>query len=147
MKPAGDNSMYYKDSVISFAWHITSLGIKLELTNLSDKTLQVLWDGGAFMGLNGKASRIVHSGVKYIHSDLPQVPTVVPKGSFISEYIVLYDDIYHTNYFLITKDKVNDAISKYLGKSTRILLPIMIGDERVEYMFNFVVSDVKKFLP
>ncbi len=146
LRPTGDNSMYYKDSVISFAWHITYQGLKLKLTNLSDKTLQVLWDEGSFMGPNGAAGRIIHSGVKFIHSDLQQVPTVVPKESFISEFVVPYDNrYYYTNYFLITRDNVKHALNEYLGKQTTILLPIMIGDERVEYLFKFIVSDVKKY--
>jgi len=150
LRQTGDNSMYYKDSLISFAWHITYQGLKLKLTNLSDKTLQVLWDDGSFMGPNGEAGRIIHSGIKYIHTDLQQVPTVVPKGSFISEFIVPYNDVYYLNgpnikYFLITRDDVKHVLNEYFGKPTTVLLPIMIGDERVEYLFKFVVSDVKKY--
>ncbi|AEX86506.1 hypothetical protein Marpi_2133 (plasmid) [Marinitoga piezophila KA3] len=74
---------------------IKTIGIKIE--NKTDKPVKILWDEVLFTDNKGEASGVIHSGVKYINMDRPQVPSVIPPNGSIDDVIIPKSHIYYYN--------------------------------------------------
>lgn len=96
----------------------------------------------------------MHSGVKYIDRNNSQPASVIPKGATLSDIIMPTDNVYYIsgqyggwregNLFNFPIDKKNIEQSKlpYIGKTVKVLFPIIIEDVKNEYVFEFKINDI-----
>lgn len=146
--------MTYKDDVVDIKWSVGKNRFVIVLENLTNQTIKVLWDDAAYIGPSGIATRVMHTGTKYSERNDFQPPSIVPKKAAIEEVViptgnVYYADGWNESYLLIYNVQNNkdfDVIKRnYIGKSVKVLLPILIREEKIEYLFNFTIQSVTKF--
>lgn len=100
--------------------------------NNSESSLKVVWDEAAFVNENNESGRIIHKGVAKGNANESQTPTVVLKGTELSDLIAPVDRL---DNWLIPHIGVQDP--KMNGKTVKILLPIEIKGVVNEYIFTF----------
>jgi len=141
----------YEDDIIRTKWNFGDSELILTLENLTDNTIKIIWDDAAFIGMNEIAGRIMHTGTSYLDRNDFQPPTIIPKKTKVIEYIVPTENIYFGSYgwiegrlFIYHIDYLKKLIDNYTGKNIKLLIPIVIGDKKIEYIFNFKVKYVSK---
>ena len=97
----------FEDTYIKVTFSITQVtgysdvfGIKI--LNKTDKPIKILWDESVITDNWGRAVRALHSGIKFIHADQAQVPTVIPPYSEITDIMVPQTHIEYSNSWKIT---------------------------------------------
>jgi hypothetical protein len=142
----------YRDNIISTKWEVGVSDIVLTLENLTDKTIKIIWDDAAFIDVDGKAARIMHTGTKYIDRNDFQPPTIIPKKTSVIESIVPTRYVYITDYgwvegklFVYKTYDLKETINYYTGKHVKLLIPIVVSEDTIEYIFDFKVKSVTKF--
>ena len=133
----------YTDNCISVIWNVEISEFSFKLENKSSNNLKIEWDDASYIGIDNSASRVLHSGVRYVDKNKSMSPTVVPPGSYVEDLIVPVNLIsylggeWHISP-LITNNKIYD--SKKIGKTIKVLLPISIKGVIIEYIFVFKVE-------
>jgi hypothetical protein len=147
-----DNILSYKDNIISATWDTDTSPLLLTLKNLTDKTIKIIWDNAAFIDINGNAGRIMHTGTKYSDRNDFQPPTIIPKKTSVIENIVPTRNVYFTDYgwvegklFIYKTNDYKETVNDFTGKHIKILIPIVVDNDTIEYIFDFKVKSVKKF--
>ena len=146
MQPTALNS--YGDSKVSFVAEMTNRYFNIEIKNLTDSAIKVIWDEASFIDQAGVAHRVIHTGTKYVDKEKAQVPSSIPKHSRISETLApadhiayygssgwSYSPLYTTNAIYGTKEELQRIISD--NKVFKLMIPIEIGDIIDEYTFSF----------
>jgi hypothetical protein len=112
------------------------------LKNKTDGNLKVNWNEGALVDADGTTHPISHSTVKIIDLGKSQLPSIVPKGSALTENIfpsdkVTYDKVLRC-YYVIPLVAVSDPERRkeYIGKTIRLILPV--ETEGVTHVYTFV---------
>ncbi|SUJ26429.1 Uncharacterised protein [Sphingobacterium spiritivorum] len=139
----------YEDSLIKIDWDYAVSQIGFVLTNRSDETMKIIWDEAAFISLSNETHRVFHKGIKYIDRENPQSPTLVYKGTTLSD---LVSPTSFTRYVAgryggwtsepILEFKQADSNKapfreELIDKIIRVILPIKINEKTLEYGFNF----------
>lgn len=147
-----DNILSYKDNIISATWDTDTSPILLTLKNLTDKTIKIIWDNAAFIDINGNAGRIMHTGTKYSDRNDFQPPTIIPKKTSVMENIVPTRNVYMTDYgwvegklFIYKTYNYKETVNTFTGKHVKLLIPIVVGNDTIEYIFDFKVKSVTRF--
>lgn len=65
--------------------------------NKTNQLVSIIWDESLITDNHGQAVRPIHSGIKFLFVDRPQVPTIIPPKSFIDDLIVPQTHIYYSN--------------------------------------------------
>lgn len=130
----------YQDSMIRIVFTFEPTHIDLFLTNEGDSNLKIIWDEALFVdGVSNISEGVFHRGVKLFYKDDAQVPSVILKGSGISESIAVKSRVYYSSYLerwvfenlLRDKDKLTQL---------KVLLPIETDEGRRDYLFVFSVQ-------
>lgn len=151
LETEGVSQYVYTDDLVKVILIPLSDQIKLFVQNNTDHSIKIVWDDAAFVGVSGKSSRVMHSGVRYIDKNNPQPPSVIPKGSTLDDIIVPVDNIYFSGSNWITlsilldktmdKKLLSDFSKEAVGKSLVLVLPIKIEDVVNEYVFTLKVKN------
>ncbi|HEX6160889.1 MAG TPA: hypothetical protein VF111_12030 [Thermoanaerobaculia bacterium] len=56
----------FEDVRMHIVWKPRPSQLGFTLTNKSGATLRVLWDEASFVGVDGKADRVMHQGVRFV---------------------------------------------------------------------------------
>ena len=140
----------YEDSNIKIVWQYAGSQIGFELTNKLDKTIKVLWDEAAFISVSNETEKIFHKGIKYIDRENSQSPTAIYKGTTLSD---LFSPTSYTSYTSgqyggwNSRPLIPAVTSRWNGKAAfdeslvgrtlKVVLPIKVDEETLEYMFSF----------
>ena len=141
----------YADSLIDVIWIVNQNHIGFILKNNSNHSITIPWDEVVYVNVNGQSSRVIHNGIKYIDMNQPQAPTLVAKHSSITDAIFPVINIHNAPYVgwqhdallpIYGKDKValTNAAREYIGKSLRIVMPLIIEGVTNEYTFVFGIN-------
>lgn len=156
LEKEGKTSYKYEDDYLDVTWYVGSTQLVFGLKNKSGHSIKIPWDDVVYINANGQSGRVMHSGVKYIERNNSQPASVVPKGASLNDVIIPTDNIYFVsgqyggwrelNLFNFKLDPKNLDISKQavVGKSVKILLPVVIEDVKNEYVFEFKIEDITK---
>lgn len=151
----GKSGYKYENDYIDISWFVGSSQFSFNLKNKSEYSIKIPWDDVTYINTVGSVGRGMHLGVKYIDRNNSQPASVIPKGASLSDIVQPTDNVYYvsgqyggwrtSNLFNFNIDKTNLEISKapYIGKTVRILLPILIQDVRNEYVFEFKIDDIQ----
>lgn len=155
LEEEGKSGYRYEDDYIDISWFVGSSQFSFTLKNKSEYSIKIPWDDVTYINTAGSVGRVMHSGVKYIDRNNSQPASVIPKGASLSDIVQPTDNVYYvsgqyggwrtSNLFNFNIDKTNLETSKapHIGKTVRVLLPILIQDVRNEYVFEFKIDDIK----
>ena len=142
-------------------WWITKSQISFSIENKTDHSIKLIWDEAAYVGPTGESKRVCHSGVKYSEREAPQVPTVVARGTSLSDVIWPTDLAYfytdpiwgrhrwkHAPLLPIgaAGQKPKDRLAlahEQIGRTIQLLLPLEIQGVINEYIFCFEITDAE----
>lgn len=148
-----DISKYtYEDDFISIVWYISRKQLNFVLTNKSGFSIKLPWDEMAYVNERGQSMRVIHQGIKLIDRNSPQAPTVVAKNASLDDLLIPSDNIYFVSgkyggweektLFPSYSSQEEANNSPALGKTVRVVFPIIIQDVTNEYIFEFSVDSV-----
>ena len=123
--------------------------LAIQIINKTDKPIKIIWDETLLTDNNGRTSGIVHSGIKFINIDKPQVPSVIPPKKTLTDVIIPKTHIYYSDgwkikplsetpsecYFLLTYELEKN---KYYLEGTLLLQNK--PDEIQDYTFEFIIG-------
>ena len=113
----------YRDSTIRVVFTFEPTHVDFSLTNESDSDFGIIWDEAVFVdGVSNAAEGVFHRGVKLLDRHDAQVPSVVVKGSCVSESLA------------VKNRRDADKLTQI-----KILLPIETAGGRRDYLFVFSV--------
>lgn len=144
------NGLTTEDFVIN--WYYDRDDVKFNFKNKSDKSYKILWNESVLIDVNGNTKKIFHNSVKIIDRDKDQIPTIIYGKSNLIDAVMPIDNVYYesgryggwrSNPILPTRlsglsgyEKPDDGL---LGKTLRIVMPIEVEANRVEYIYEFEV--------
>lgn len=150
----GKNNNKYEDDYIDIMWIVTNTQFNFVLKNKSNYSIKIPWDDVAYISSSGQTGRVMHSSVKYINRINSQPASVIPKSASLSDIVIPTDNIYYVSgqyggwregklfNFPIDKNNIEESKQLFIGKTVRILFPIIIQDIKNEYVFEFRVEDI-----
>ena len=65
----------------------TVTGMQITVVNAGDSAVTIDWDACSLTMPSGRTERIIHTGVRYLNSAMPQASTTIPPNGYISESI------------------------------------------------------------
>lgn len=150
----GKTNYKYEDDYIDIIWVVTSTQFNFVIKNKSNYSIKIPWDDVAYISPSGQTGRVMHSGVKYIDRNNSQPVSVIPKSASLSDIVIPTDNVYYVSgqyggwcegklfNFPIDKNNIEESKQLFIGKTVRILFPIIIQDIKNEYVFEFRVEDI-----
>ena len=106
---------------------------------IGDSDFGIIWDEAVFVdGVSNAAEGVFHRGVKLLDRHDAQVPSVVVKGSCVSESLAVKNRVFYSRDL---KRWVFENLLRDADKLTqiKILLPIETAGGRRDYLFVFSV--------
>lgn len=152
----GKTNYKYEDDYIDISWFVNGTQFAFVLKNKSNYSFKIPWDDVAYINTSGSTGRVMHSGVKYIDRNNSQPASVVPKGASLSDIVIPTDNVYYVSgqyggwregrlfNFAIDKNDFENAKIPFIGKTVRVLFPVIIQDVKNEYVFEFKIEDIQK---
>ena len=131
----------YKDNFIDIIIFGGSEQFSFILKNISESTQKLIWDDAVFVGINGRTSKVMHSGTKYSQREAPQIPSTIIKGASLDDIACPTSNVYYSEYG--KEWRVNSMYPKEISKGTfnvKLMLPIQIKDVSNEYVFEFKIK-------
>lgn len=150
----GDINKYrYEDDYIEIVWYVGSTQFNFELKNKSGHTMKINWDDISYVDINGKTGRVMHAGVKYTERNNSQPASSIPKGASLSDILLPTENVYYVSgqyggwresklipSIYKTQEDLQKEAGNYVGKSMRIMMPIMIENVQNDYTFVFNIE-------
>lgn len=148
----------FSDSLISITFipSYTQIGFKLE--NKTDKNIKIDWNQALIIDVNGTSKKVFHSNVRYIERDKEQAPTIIYKGTNITELIMPIDNVHYVSGRYggwrtkpLFETQLTPSLSFYsvydpnlVGKTFKAVIPIIIDDKPLEYVYTFEITFTPK---
>jgi hypothetical protein len=152
----GSRVSHFRDGLVSIAWQPDPLGIRFDLTNQSDESIEIDWEACAYVDEGGVSHRIVHSSIEAAKIDRPQATTKVARGDEISDVIRSVDKIsfeagihgrwHEEPLFPATgsdRSKLTAQAEEYEGKTVDVVLAFTVERKTIMYRFIFGVERVE----
>lgn len=147
----GQRKYQYEDDLIDIKWYVGSSKFYFDLKNKSNFSFKIPWDDITYVNAIGEVKRTMHIGVKYIDRNSSQPATTLPKNSTLSDILLPTDQVsfssstYSSGWsegrlFPNYSTQVELDNSKIVGKSVRIVFPIIIENVTNEYIFEFNIE-------
>lgn len=136
------NKYSYNDSIIDIIIYSTPTQFHFVLRNVSNSSIKVIWEEGAFVRFDGISSKIMHAGTKYLDREKEQLPTIIIRGAAIEDVVVPTSNVYLGNTGWETSSMLPET---YLGNKNhyvKLMLPVQIKDVVNEYTFVFKLNYV-----
>ncbi|MGH7628971.1 MAG: hypothetical protein ACREOF_06200 [Gemmatimonadales bacterium] len=132
---------------VSLTTHALALAVK----NAGSRPVSILWDQASLTGPDGVSRRVVHRGIRLVDRGQAMVPTTIPPGGAVEDFVFPADRIdYSTPTRLrAVNTRVGDGWSygQYFerlraGETVSLYLPLQIGGETTPHTFRFRVITV-----
>jgi hypothetical protein len=145
---------HYEDGLIDIRWYPESKGFFFELLNKSEQTIKINWDEVVYIDEKGRTNRVVHNGVNYTETDDIQVPSIIPKGATLEDFVMPAENAYYVSgqyggwkiESLFERRSTIRSFEKirnqYKDKTVKLIIPIVQNVNVKEYTFVFVIHDV-----
>jgi len=165
LQDEGVTKYSFEDEMIKIVWLPTSYGFDFVLSNRTDHSIKIIWDEAVYVDEKGRNKRVMHSGVKYTERNNPQPPTTIVRRATVTDTIIPTDNVrwikgYYDQYgsgpgwwskaplfpsstVQGSADELLTQAKQYVGKTFQVLLPLKIEEVVNEYIFIFIVNDVK----
>lgn len=146
----------YEDGYMRILWFVDRTSFHFSLENKTDRSIRIDWDNIVYVDYDGEAGRVVHSGIKYNERNSEQAPSIVPRGTRITDVLLPADNVEWNMGMtgwewqekpllkgLVWKpvDEVNrNPYMDYTGATMKIVMPLEIGGSIREYTFTFIAK-------
>lgn len=139
--------------------HNSSNAFRFELKNKTDKTIKIIWDEAVYVDFYGQTSSIIHTGTKFSKMEESQVPSTIIRGASLSDVIIPKDNIKYeewsepgrylgyglrapstTHGEWVAHPLYNNGMLIDEPLTLRLMLPIQIMDEKIEYVLEYQVA-------
>jgi hypothetical protein len=97
VKPWENRELLFEDQAIRIIFSISEKQIGIRLQNKTQSPIKVDWNTLSYVDITGLAHGVVHTGVRYIERDRPQVPTIIPPAAMIEDVIIPSGHISYTS--------------------------------------------------
>jgi hypothetical protein len=144
-KPWESRELLYEDQAIWIRFSFSEKQIVIILQNKLQSPIKVDWNNISYVDFTGVAHGIMHTGVRYMERDRPQVPTIIPPAAMIEDVIIPSDHITYTSgrsggwtlrpLFPGLKDT-----DLYVGKSFSVFMPLELDGAVKNYLFSFRIE-------
>jgi hypothetical protein len=146
VKPQSRPDLTMEDERVELRLVVVEQGLQIVLRNKGNVPILLDWNSASFVDFEGKAFRVIHSGVKLVDRDSPQVPSVIPPGASIEDMVVSFDRIrndppvgLHVRPFLGYGDAAAMALK---GRTFGLLLPLVVEGKTDNLMVTVLVENV-----
>lgn len=149
-QPPMDSTGFYEDNDISIDFDLAITDyISFVVRNRSSDVITLLWDDVSIVDADGNVSRVIHYGVKYIDAGKSMPPISIPPGAELDELVIPANRVYYSSGEWRTMSIVPglktwcfsySSMQQYHGKTVTILLPFLVGNERRNYTFIFMID-------
>jgi hypothetical protein len=144
-KPWESRELFFEDQSIKIIFSLSEKQIGMILQNKMHSPIKVDWNNISYVDIAGLAHGVMHTGVRYIERDRPQVPTIIPPAAMIDDAIIPSDHISYTPgsgggwssrplFPALTESDL------YLGKSFSVFMPLELDGVVKNYLFSFRIE-------
>jgi hypothetical protein len=145
IKPWLSRELRFDDQSISITFALSEKQIGLILQNNLNSPIKIDWNNVSYVDITGIAHRVIHTGVRYIERDKPQVPTIIPPAARIEDAVIPSDHISYTpgsssgwnSRSLFPGITETDL---YIGKSFSVFMPLEFEGALRNYLFSFRIE-------
>lgn len=150
-----DESVSYRfeDELMDVIWNVNDEVFAFAIENKSSYPITILWDDVYYYDWQGNVHRVIHKNVMYSNSNLPQSPTVVCEDSTLAEYLLPTTNIHESTGVMNSSYQIKSLFPGYMsqnkanksafkGQYVRIKFPVIVSNEKQEYVFVFKIEDI-----
>jgi hypothetical protein len=145
VKPSENRELLFEDQSIKILFSVSEKQIGMVLQNKMDSAIRIDWNNISYVDIVGLAHGVIHTGVRYVERDRPQVPTVIPTAAMIEDAIIPSDHISYTPgsgggwnsrplFPALTETDL------YIGKSFSVFMPLEFDGAVKNYLFSFRIE-------
>lgn len=137
-----NDSLNFIDDNMSISWSSGQSQLDFVLENRTDQTMRIPWDEVVYVDESGVSNRVMHAGVKFINRDQSMPPSILVKGGKLDDTIIPSSNVYYESgrYGGWRQSALFTAAS--VGKQIRVLMPMVIGEKKHEYLFTFLIGPI-----
>jgi hypothetical protein len=145
VKPSESRELFFEDQFIKVIFSLSEKQIGMVLQNKMQSPIKVDWNNMSYVDIVGLAHGVIHTGVRYIERDRPQVPTVIPPAAMIEDAIIPSDHISYTpgsDRGWSSRPLFPDITETdlYIGKSFSVFMPLEFDGAVKNYLFSFRIE-------
>jgi len=159
----------FEDGMIEMiVWLEDSRFFPFQLRNKTEHSIKIIWDKSSYVDENSISKRIFQKQMDGSRPDLSRLPTIIPKGARVNNFILPGDDLSDLkleltlhrgidtkplfplerewNYEERKEEEVSDfnkRVGRLMGKKMHLLLALQIEGVTNEYMFSFLIHGVE----
>ena len=145
------SGLTFEDARVRVAWEPRRDGFALDLLNKTDQELWIDWDNAVLVDHEGYSHAVVPGGAAGLNRGLDSAPVRVLGGARLRETLVPEGNVHWTgeewrSRTLLPRYTRRDAaafherVDALRGARLRILLPLVLGDEVLDYVFGFTIT-------
>jgi hypothetical protein len=143
--PWENRELLFEDQAIRIQFSISEKQIGMILQNKMPLPIKVDWNNISYVDITGVAHRVMHTGVRYIERDRPQVPTVIPPAAMIQDVIIPSDHIAYTSgpggrWSSRSLFPGLSETDRYVGSSFSVFMPLELEGAIKNYLFSFRIE-------
>ena len=151
----------FDDGMIKAIFAVRQTDIAFALKNQTGEPAKIHWEE-ASLTIRGTSERVLHSGILYGNRDQPQIPTTIPPGAQIRDFVfpaknACYrqaqavgmrvipggvDILYLLPMYDLDKQEFRDMILAHKDQKMGFFLPIEINGVKKNYTFEFRITGV-----
>ncbi|MEE9187375.1 MAG: hypothetical protein V3U10_04975, partial [Bacteroidota bacterium] len=152
-RPSASDRLEFEDDRIFIQFRIDESFINFRLQNLSGRTLSVLWDR-ITLAVDGKIAPIKYSANEYDLQPARWTPAAIPPDARLIDFVVPAENLqfiggtWRERDLFPTRDfgrrNLRREIVGNVDKRITWYLPLSYGDQVLEYVFEFEVTEVEE---
>jgi len=140
VSPKPSKALTYSDNSLEVLFIVNEKQIDFRIQNKTDSGIKINWDEISIISTGGRASKIIHSGIRLVDRNNPQAPTFVPPQANITDILVPSENIRYGMSSWITGNLFDGDPLVYNGKEFSIYFPLEIRGARKEYSYKFKIN-------
>ena len=145
-----DTSYTFEDENILANWKVLPEAISLKLTNKSDYPIKINPDDISYVDYLGKVNRVTSNNQFYVDKYRVQPNLMIPTHSTWSVNLIPTEKWGTKGIFPILPGTITthatpnkkdlETAKSYVGKTLGIYVPVIIENERIDYLFEFTID-------
>lgn len=149
--PSSPGGLAFEDARIGMAFDVSQFdGFRFRLANKGEDPITLDWDQLSMVSPSGSALRLVHTGILRMDLDRPQAKSVIPPGATLQDTLFPSEAVRNWMEFMKGMEKMafGSAIdpAKNCNKNFSLFMPLQVGEKKVNYNFQFLISCVRTSL-
>lgn len=149
LSPALSEDLRYRDRIISAAFTVGERQFEMNIENLTQKEIKILWDRTEYTDVVNRQHRLMHSGVRPQDRNNPVAPQAIPAGGSLQQAAMPASSVVYSREKKAYETKPlfpldSDTALALKGRTLYLFLPVEMDRQIIPYNFKFQVTDVIK---